>query len=173
MTNASLAAVISAAPAGPSLRRHAVRAGDGLRRRVPRPGRQPGHRVGDLVAVDRGEHRAEHGDAERAADLADGVADAEPTPAFSRGSEDMIDSVAGGITLAMPAPWTKVSTISTQIGVAAPTRAKPARPTVTRPRPTAQTAFGPYRLTIAALRGAKISWAAANGVIIRPACSGV
>ena len=29
---------------------------------------------------------------------------AEPTPAFSRGSDDMIDSVAGGMTFAMPAP---------------------------------------------------------------------
>jgi len=32
---------------------------------------------------------------------------AEPTPAFSRGSEAMMDSVTGGITLAMPTPWMK------------------------------------------------------------------
>src|SRR5436305_14435332 len=32
---------------------------------------------------------------------------AEPTPAFSRGRLDITDSVAGGSTLAIAAPWTK------------------------------------------------------------------
>src|ERR1700738_1421506 len=97
---------------------------------------------------------------------------AEPTPAFSRGREDMTDSVAGGITLAIPTPWMKVNAHRSQIGVLDPTKAKPPRPKVTRPNPTAQTIFGPYRRTMLALSGAKISCAAANGVISRPDCSG-
>ena len=34
---------------------------------------------------------------------------AEPTPAFARGSEPMIESVAGAITLPMPRPSTHVT----------------------------------------------------------------
>ena len=45
---------------------------------------------------------------------------AEPEPARSRGTTDMTASVAGGITLPMPAPCTKKITPSTQIGVLVP-----------------------------------------------------
>jgi len=40
----------------------------------------------------------------------------EPTPAFSRGSEDMMVVVAGGITFAMPMPCRKKIAISTAVG---------------------------------------------------------
>src|SRR5262249_39183655 len=95
---------------------------------------------------------------------------AEPTPAPSRGPDDMMDSVAGGITLAMPAPWMKKYTQTNQIGESTPRVARPTRPSVTRPSPTALTARGPNRFTIVELSGAKTSWATANGVISRPAC---
>src|SRR4029079_864374 len=95
----------------------------------------------------------------------------EPTPAFSRGTEDMMDSVAGGITLAMPTPWMKKNEASNQIGELIPSVANPARPSATRDRPTAHTYFGPNRFTIDELNGAKMIWASANGVTSRPACS--
>ena len=98
---------------------------------------------------------------------------AEPTPAFSRGSVDITDSVAGGITLAMPAPMTKKITPRTHSGVSRSMNIMPTSAAVTSARPAAQTAFGPNRRTSAALRGAKISWAAANGSSSRPVCSGV
>ena len=42
---------------------------------------------------------------------------AEPAPARSLGTTDMTASVAGGMTMPIPAPWTKNITASTQIGV--------------------------------------------------------
>ena len=44
---------------------------------------------------------------------------AEPTPAFSRGSEPMTDSVAGAITMPMPPDIRQNSTIATEYGVSA------------------------------------------------------
>ena len=41
---------------------------------------------------------------------------AEPTPAFSRGSEPITDSVAGAITMPMPADIRQNSTIVTDVG---------------------------------------------------------
>ncbi len=55
----------------------------------------------------------------------------------------MIDSVAGAITLAMPTPWMKNMTATTQIGVLAPMNTKLARPTVVSAMPVAHTALGP------------------------------
>ena len=97
---------------------------------------------------------------------------ADPTPAFSRGSVDMIDSVDGGITLAMPTPWMKKTAHSIQIGVATWMNMNAPSEKATSAIPIVQTTFGPYRLTYAALRGAKISWAAANGTNSSPASSG-
>ena len=72
---------------------------------------------------------------------------AEPTPAFSRGSDDMIDSVAGGMTLAMPTPWMKKTRSRTQIGVVAPTKMNAdQRRASTSARPVAATALAPNRL---------------------------
>src|SRR5215469_12365043 len=45
---------------------------------------------------------------------------ADPEPAFSRGSDDMIMTVAGGITWAIPVPIKKNSTSSSQMGVCWP-----------------------------------------------------
>ncbi len=97
---------------------------------------------------------------------------AEPTPAFSRGTEAITDSVVGGITLAMPAPCTKNITASAQTGVLAEMNRNAPSVTATIPTPAAQTAFGPYFFTRAALRGAKMSWEAANGRNSTPVCSG-
>ena len=97
---------------------------------------------------------------------------AEPTPAFSRGSDAMIDSVADGITLAMPTPIRKNAAPTIQIGVVAPMKSQDARPTATSSRPVVLTAFGPNRLTMAALRGANTIWATANGTNSAPEASG-
>jgi hypothetical protein len=85
----------------------------------------------------------------------------------------MIDSIAGGMMLAIPAPWTKKSRHSAQTGVCASTQTKPISESVTSTRPTAETARAPKRRTIAALRGANVSCATANGRNSRPVCSGV
>ena len=85
----------------------------------------------------------------------------------------MIDSVVGGITLAIPAPWRKKVAPTSQIGDCVPTRSSAPCATATRPSPTAHTALGPNLRTIAALRGANTSCATANGVISRPAPSGL
>ena len=45
---------------------------------------------------------------------------AEPTPAFSRGSEPMTDSVAGAITMPMPADIRQNSTIVDRVRRRAP-----------------------------------------------------
>src|SRR5687768_5468725 len=82
---------------------------------------------------------------------------AEPTPAFSRGRVDMIDSVAGGTTFAIPTPWMKNSEATTQIGVAASMNTTPTSEADVSAKPTADTARGPNRLTVAALRGANTS----------------
>src|SRR5438309_1925936 len=88
---------------------------------------------------------------------------ADPTPARSRGSVDSTELVAGGITLAIPAPCTKNSADTNAIEVSAWTSMNPVRATVTRAIPTVQTTFGPNLFTIAALRGANTIWARANG----------
>ena len=98
---------------------------------------------------------------------------AEPTPAFSRGTLAMMDSVAGGMTFAMATPLRKNSPATTQIGVVAVTDPNPTRTAASSPSPTVLTAFGPNLRTSAALRGAKIICATANGVISSPADSGV
>ena len=51
--------------------------------------------VGELGAVDRRHDAADDRDAQRTADLASGVVDRRPDPGALRGSEPMIDSVAG------------------------------------------------------------------------------
>src|SRR4051812_12581676 len=60
---------------GAGLLGHRVRPGDRLAGRVGSGGRQAVGGAAEVVAVDRGEDRAERGHAERAAQLADGVAD--------------------------------------------------------------------------------------------------
>ena len=98
---------------------------------------------------------------------------AEPEPARSLGTTDMTASVAGGITLPMPAPCTKKITPSTQIGVLVPSSWYPASAMVTVSSPLAATALVPNRRTSLALRGAISIWPAANGSVSRPASSGV
>ena len=58
----------------------------------------------DGRAVAGREDAAEHGHAQRPADLAGVSFMAEPTPALASGSEPMIDSVAGAMVKPMPAP---------------------------------------------------------------------
>jgi hypothetical protein len=67
-----------------------------LRRRAPEG--LDGHAVAGR------EDAAEHGHAQRAADLAGVSFMAEPTPALASGSEPMIDSVAGAMVKPMPVP---------------------------------------------------------------------
>ncbi len=73
VTNASLAELISRGPSGPRCGATAYARGD--RRtwldRVPAPAARRG--AGDLAAEHAGDQRSQHGDPERAADLADGV----------------------------------------------------------------------------------------------------
>lgn len=93
---------------------------------------------------------------------------ADPEPAFSLGSACITETVTGVITWAMPVPWTKKSTHSTQTGVVASNSANAARPAATSSIPTVQTARAPNRSTTSRARGAKIIWAAASGRISRP-----
>jgi hypothetical protein len=97
---------------------------------------------------------------------------AEATPACSRGSDDMIDSIAGGMMLAIPTPCTKNSMATIQIGVSTPTTASPSRDSAVSTRPVAETALAPYRFTMAVLSGANTSCATAKGSSRRPVSSG-
>ena len=45
---------------------------------------------------------------------------ADPAPPRFRGTTDITDSVAAGMTVPIPAPWMKNVTSSTQIGVLVP-----------------------------------------------------
>ena len=45
---------------------------------------------------------------------------ADPAPLRLLGTTDITASVAGGMTLPIPAPWTKKITSSTQMGVVVP-----------------------------------------------------
>lgn len=81
---------------------------------------------------------------------------AEPEPAFSRGSEDMIMTVAGGMTCAMAVPMRKNATSSTQMGVCCPSGMKPRKDTEVSVMPPTHTARAPKRSTSSRARGAKI-----------------
>ena len=85
----------------------------------------------------------------------------------------MIDSVAGGMTLARPTPFTKKSAAIAHIGVVGVTRLNPAITAAVSSMPTVLTAFGPNRRTIAELPGANTICATANGVMSRPALNGL
>ena len=129
-TNASLAAPISAGAGRAEPLGHAVRAGDRLASAASRAGSGSAAAASPIsLAVDR-RRATEPSTATPSAPATwrTVLLTAEPTPAFSRGSDDMIDSVAGGMTLAIPTPWTKNSAATTQIGVSAPTNANPRQP---------------------------------------------
>ncbi|GAA3066316.1 hypothetical protein GCM10020000_58000 [Streptomyces olivoverticillatus] len=98
---------------------------------------------------------------------------AEPEPAFSRGSDCMIETVAGGMMCAIAVPWTKKSTSSTQIGVWRSSSRKPAMLAATSSMPAVHTTRAPNLSTTRRARGAKAIWAAASGRSSRPLCSGV
>jgi len=84
----------------------------------------------------------------------------------------MIDSVAGGMMLAIPAPWMKNVRSRNQIGVVSEMKMNATSDSVTSASPVVATALAPNRLTIAALRGAKTIWATANGTNSAPEASG-
>ena len=83
-----------------------------------------------------------------------------------------IASIAGGITCAIPAPWTKNDAATTQIGVCSSNTVHTRRDTVVRDSPIAQIRFAPYRWTNSTLRGANTICANANGNSSRPVASG-
>ena len=111
----------------------------------PGVGGQGVDRAAEVARVGGGEHRAEDGDAEGTADLADRVVDRGPAPAFSRGTTDMIDSVAGAITAPMPRPCTERTTTSSQTGEARSSSWTPAKDSAMSRNPLAQTALAPNR----------------------------
>src|SRR5581483_2843169 len=94
---------------------------------------------------------------------------ADPTPAFARGSEPMIESVAGAMTLPMPSPRIIDTTITHSVlasGCSMRNRPQP-KPTIARPVPT--TALLPNRLTHTLLSGAATMIVAAWGSSTAPA----
>lgn len=93
---------------------------------------------------------------------------AEPEPAFSRGSDDMIITVAGGMTCAIAVPITKNSTSSSQIGVDWPSMRKPRKDSPVSTMPPAHTTRAPSLSTSSRARGANTIWAAASGSSSRP-----
>ena len=96
---------------------------------------------------------------------------AEPTPAFSRGNEPMIDSVAGDMTLPMPIPMSTDTRITCNALDPTSSVTKLTSEIATIVSPNATTALFPNRTTQRGLRNAKIINAADCGMRIAPALS--
>ena len=174
-TKASFAGAISAAPAGPELAGHRVRAASDSDAASRAARRQPGQRTlhRRCGRPRRAPSRAPRRRARRRP-AGSVLLTAEPTPAFSRGSDDMIDSVVGGDHVGHAGALDEVDDAEhPDRRGRADEQTKPRsadgdqQPARRRRPPSARTGA-----TIAALRGAKISCAAANGRNSRPVCSG-
>src|SRR5918997_6059563 len=79
---------------------------------------------------------------------------ADPTPALAGGSDPMIDSVAGGITMARPAASTTRATRTSGYPAPAVSRLASGRPVAAMTRPVATITFVPTRSTSLADDGA-------------------
>ena len=97
---------------------------------------------------------------------------ADPTPAFDRGTDDMISPVAGAAVMPMPAPSTANAAATTRYGVSVVSEVSAAKPTATMPSPAAMTRAAPNRSASAALRGDTATNVSASGRLASPASSG-
>ena len=98
---------------------------------------------------------------------------AEPTPAFSAGSEPMIASVAGAITRPRPEEMKPIETTRIQYGTSTGSEPAIPNPTAIDSRPPVTTAFVPKRFTRRAEFGAAIAVNTAKGTVCTPADSGL
>ncbi len=96
---------------------------------------------------------------------------AEPTPAFSRGSEPMIESVAGVIVSPMPPDMSSIRHNRSTYDVSTRTRENSASPIATTSSPTATVTFVPTLSATRALSGATTMIATANGSNATPVFS--
>ena len=100
------------------------------------------------------------------------VVDRGPAPAFSRGTTDMIDSVAGAMTEPMPRPCTERIATSSHSGDARSSSWKPTKDSAMSRKPVAHTALAPNR---SASRSSAAPSAPCRGrpMSAAPLCSGV
>src|SRR5712691_10296066 len=94
---------------------------------------------------------------------------ADPTPALARGSEPMIESVHGAMTLAMPAPITRVMAITCRTSLFGSRVVNSASDDVTSNNPAVTTILLPSRWTHTLDSGAQIMITAACGNSTAPA----
>jgi hypothetical protein len=97
---------------------------------------------------------------------------AAPAPAFSRGTTDMIASVAGASTRPIPQPCTARSASTSHSGADWSSSWMPAKETATSRNPDATTSFGPQRAASRELCGAMTAIPTATGMSAAPLCSG-
>src|SRR5918993_1727548 len=98
---------------------------------------------------------------------------ADPTPALSRGSAPMTDSVAGAIVMPIPTAIVQNITMTTAYGDVLVRNDIDVRASVTTQSPNVTTRLVPKRSTNRADSGATVIIVRANGIMRTPAASGL